>query len=197
MVGDLIYTLHYILFIGKSISQAKSWNRSIRRKEGPPYPTFVACFLPDLLPSWLQHFGVTRDAYLATLETETRRRTRCRAVEQGSASVAMHHSFLQQQSDDSGRSAPMFRLHPPSPLAQDADEGLLWQNNLFVTTWKSRKTAQEDSHMVTVEDNERLQQEKVQSRKLEAERLQRSRDGLAKKLCQFIAAQNATAEQKR
>ncbi len=49
----------------------------------------------------------------------------------------------------------------------------------------------------TVEDNERLQQEKVQSRKLEAERLQRSRDDLAEKECQFIAAQNAAAEQKR
>ncbi len=89
----------------------------------------------------------------------------------------------------------MFRLHPPSPLAQDAEEGLLWQNNPFVTTQKGR--VQEDSCMITVEDNQCLQQEKIQSRKLEAEHLQKSQDDLAEKECQFIAAQNAAAEWKR
>ncbi len=155
----------------------------------------LACFLPDPLPSWLQYFGITRDAYLATLETETRRRTQHQTMEQGSASVSMHRSFIQQPSDDSERSAPMFRLHPPSPLAQDTEQGLLWQYNPFVTTWKGR--VQEDSCMITVEANQRLQQEEVQSKKLEAERLQRSQDDLAEKERQFIVAQNAAMERKK
>ncbi len=80
----------------------------------------LACFLPNPLPSWLQYFGITRDAYLAALEAGTKRWPRHRAVDQGSASLAMHHSFLQQPNDDLEQSAPMFGLHPPTPLVQDA-----------------------------------------------------------------------------
>ncbi len=157
----------------------------------------LTCFLPDPLLSWLQYFGIARDAYLATFETETRRWPQRQAAELGSASVAMHRSFLQQQSEDSGRSAPMFRLHPPSPLAHDAEQGLLKHVNPFVTTRKGWKIVQEDSCVVTVEDNECLQQDKLQSRKLEAERLQRNQDDLAEKEHQFIAARNTVAQRKR
>ncbi len=65
----------------------------------------------------------------------------------------MHHSFLQQPNDDAGQSVPIFGLHPPSPLAQDAEQGLLWQNNPFVTKQKGRKTVQEDNCTVTVATN--------------------------------------------